>query len=271
MFVDSHCHVDFHSYDDDREEVLNRARAAGVGMMLEICGGDIARGSLDIGMRIVDREPDIYGAVGVHPHDAAAYDPSLEAKLLDLMTHPKVIAWGEIGLDYYYDRSPRDVQRRVFARQMTLARERQLPIILHIRDADEDMIAMLRDYWTEVERPGIFHCFSGSWKLMEAGVELGFHISFSGNVTFRKNHELREIARAVPRERLLIETDCPFLSPEPYRGKRNEPVRVIEVARQLAQLHEMDVADLGRLTTMNFCRLFRLEAAAPSAVTTAKA
>ncbi|MFQ3582104.1 MAG: TatD family hydrolase, partial [Chloracidobacterium sp.] len=165
----------------------------------------------------------------------------------------------EIGLDYYYDRSPRPVQRQVFTRQMTLARERNLPIILHIRDADDDMVAMLRDYWVGVERPGIFHCFSGSWKLMEAGVALGFHISFSGNVTFKKNHELRAIARAVPRDRLLIETDCPFLSPEPFRGKRNEPVRVIEVARQLAQLHEMDLADLGRLTTANFYRLFRFE------------
>ncbi|MCS7080976.1 MAG: TatD family hydrolase [Chloracidobacterium sp.] len=271
MFVDSHCHIDFYSYDDDRAEVLSRARAAGVELMLEICGGDIGRGSLDIGMRIVKSEPDVYGAVGIHPHDAAAYDPPLEAKLLDLMAHPKVVAWGEIGLDYYYDRSPRDVQRRVFARQMTLARERDLPIILHIRDADEDMAAMLRDHWVGVERPGIFHCFSGSWKLMETGVELGFHISFSGNLTFKKNHELRDIARAVPLDRLLIETDCPFLSPEPYRGKRNEPARVLEVARCLAQLHEMDIADIGRLTTANFRRLFRLESAVAPAVTRATA
>ncbi len=263
MFVDSHCHVDFPSYADDRAEMLNRARAAGVELMLEICGGDIARGSLDIGLAIVESEPDVYGAVGIHPHDAADYSPSLEAKLLNLMARPKVIAWGEIGLDYYYDRSPRDVQRRVFARQMTLARERNLPIILHIRDADEDMAAMLRDYWVGVERPGIFHCFSGSWKLMETGVELGFYISFAGNVTFKKNHALRDIARAVPLDRLLIETDCPFLSPEPYRGKRNEPMRVVEVARQLAQLREMDIADLGRLTTGNFRRLFRLETVAP--------
>jgi TatD DNase family protein len=258
MFVDSHCHVDFHSFADERPAVLARAREAGVEMFLEICGGDLERDSLTVGMELVEKNEDVFGAVGVHPHDAKAYDGALEERILGLADHPKIVAWGEIGLDYYYDNSPRDVQQRVFIRQMELARERNLPIILHIRDADDDMVALLREHWTGVERPGIFHCFSGSRSLMEAGVELGFHISFSGNVTFKKAQDLRDIAKDVPLDRLLIETDCPFLTPEPYRGKRNEPARVVEVARCLSGLRDLSMEEIGRITTANFKRLFNL-------------
>lgn len=264
MFIDSHCHVDFHSYDADRSDVLSRARAAGVGAMLEICGGDLERDSLTVGMRLVDERPEIYGAVGVHPHDAKRFDAALEERLRRLITHPKVLAWGEIGLDYYYDNSPRDVQRRAFIRQLELAREYDAPVILHIRDADADMTAILREYWSDRgARAGIFHCFSGSHALMEFGVELGFLISFSGSVTFKKSHDLRAVAAATPLDRLLIETDCPFLSPEPYRGKRNEPARVVEVARRLAEVRNLPVEEIGRVTTENFRRLFPAVAAAP--------
>ncbi len=259
MFVDSHCHVDDERYDEDREATLARAREAGLAAMLEICGGNLTGGRLSRAMDLLDDEPDIYGAVGVHPHDAKIYDDDLEAQLRDLARHPKMLAWGEIGLDYYYDNSPRETQRAVFVRQMEVARELDLPIILHIRDADDDMIDLLREHWSDRrDRAGIFHCFSGSEKLARVGLELGFLISFSGNITFKKTQELRDIAAKLPLDRVLIETDCPYLAPEPYRGRRNEPARVVEVARKLADLHGVTVEEIGRITTANFFRFFNL-------------
>lgn len=259
MFVDSHCHVDDERYDEDRAETLARAREAGVTAMLEICGGNLTGGLLPRAMQLLDDNADIYGAVGVHPHDAKIYDDALEAELRDLARHPKMLAWGEIGLDYYYDNSPRETQRAVLVRQMAVARELDLPIILHSRDADDDMIDLLREHWSDRrEHAGIFHCFSGSEKLAQVGLELGFLISFSGNITFKKAQDLRDIAANLPLDRILIETDCPYLAPEPFRGRRNEPARVVEVARKLAELHGTTVEDIGRITTANFFRFFNL-------------
>lgn len=261
MFIDSHAHLDMPNYDADRAEVIARARAAGVEMMLEIAGSDVGKGSLEPGLKLAEEHSFIYAAVGLHPHEASLYDDTLEQTLLAFSHRPKVIGWGEIGLDYYYDNSPRDVQQRVFRRQLELALERRVPVIIHTRDAEDDTIAILRESWAEgggLEIGGIIHCFTGTQKLADAALEMGFHISFSGVVTFKTAEELRAVARSVPMERLLIETDCPFLSPIPHRGKRNEPAFVIETARKLAELKGTGVEEIGRITSGNFRRLFKL-------------
>jgi len=261
MFIDSHAHLDVPNYDADRVEVIARARAAGVELMLEIAGSDVGKGSLGPGLRLAEEHEFIYAAVGLHPHEASLYDDRLEQTLLECSRHPKVIGWGEIGLDYYYDNSPRDAQQMAFRRQLELAIERRLPVIIHTRDADEDTIAILREGWFEkggAETGGIIHCFTGTQGLADAAIEMGFHISFSGVLTFKTAEELRAVARKVPMERLLIETDCPFLAPVPHRGKRNEPAFVIETARKLADLKQASVEEIARVTSGNFRRLFGL-------------
>lgn len=261
MFIDSHAHLDVPNYDADRAEVIARARAAGVELMLEIAGSDIGKGSLEPGLRLANEHEFIYAAIGLHPHEASLYNTQLEKTLLDCSRHPKVIGWGEIGLDYHYDHSPRDVQRQVFQRQLELAIERRLPVIIHTREAEEDTIAILRQAWAEnggADIGGIIHCFTSSQALADAALEMGFYISFSGVLTFKTAEELRNVARSVPMERLLIETDCPFLAPIPYRGKRNEPAFVIETAKKLAELKQTSVEEIGRVTSGNFRRLFSL-------------
>jgi len=261
MFIDSHAHLDVPNYDADRADVIARARAAGVEVMLEIAGSDVGKGSLAPGLRLAEEHEFIYAAVGLHPHEASLYDDALEKILLDCSHHPKVIGWGEIGLDYHYDHSPRDVQRQVFRRQLELALERRLPAIIHTREAEEDTIAILREAWFEkggAEIGGIIHCFTSSQALADAAVQMGFHISFSGVLTFKTAEELRNVARSVPTERLLIETDCPFLAPIPYRGKRNEPAFVVETAKKLAELKQTSVEEIARITSNNFRRLFIL-------------
>ncbi len=262
MFIDSHAHLDVPNYDADRAEVIARARAAGVELMLEIAGSDVGKGSLEQGLRLAEAHDFIYAAIGLHPHEASLYDAQLEKILLDCSHHSKVIGWGEIGLDYHYDNSPRDVQRQVFRRQLELALERRLPAIIHTREAEEDTIGILREAWFEnggAEIGGIIHCFTSSQALADAAVEMGFHISFSGVLTFKTAEELRDVARSVPLERLLIETDCPFLAPIPYRGKRNEPAFVVETAKKLAELKQTSVEEIARVTSGNFRRLFGLQ------------
>jgi TatD DNase family protein len=256
MFIDSHTHLDVPQYDADRAEVINRARQAGVEMFLEICGSDIAKGSLDIGMRLAEDHPFIYAAVGVHPHEASLYDDDLEHQLLEMSEHEKVIGWGEIGLDYYYDNSPRDVQRRVFRRQLEVARTRKLPVIIHTRDAEDDTIEILREGGTNAG--GVIHCFTGTHKLADAALELGFYISFSGVLTFKNAEDLRQVALAVPLNKLLIETDCPFLAPVPNRGKRNEPAFIRETAAKLAEIKNISIEEIAHFTSDNFRSLFRL-------------
>ena len=261
MFVDSHAHLDVPNYDADRADVIARARAAGVEIMLEIAGSDVGKGSLAPGLRLAEEHEFIYAAIGLHPHEASLYSDQLEKILLDCSHHPKVIGWGEIGLDYHYDHSPRDVQQQVFRRQLELALERRLPVIIHTREAEEDTIAILREAWFEnggAEIGGIIHCFTSSQALADAAIQMGFHISFSGVLTFKTAEELRNVARSVPTERLLIETDCPFLAPIPYRGKRNEPAFVVETAKKLAELKQTSVEEIARVTSNNFRRLFSL-------------
>jgi TatD DNase family protein len=259
MFVDSHAHIDGEEYTVDRDEVVERAREAGVCAILNVGTGDPHSGALERAVEVAEKYKDVYAAVGVHPHDARLFDDEAERRIQALVKQSsRIIAWGEIGLDYHYDNSPRDVQREVFARQLRLAREANLPVVIHSRAADEDTVNILRTEWTETQQGGVMHCFGGSLWMMEQVVELGFMISFAGNVTFKKAEDLREVARHVPRERLLIETDCPFLTPVPFRGRRNEPALVIEVARFLAELHGTTTEEMGQQTTDNFARFFNL-------------
>jgi TatD DNase family protein len=261
MLIDSHAHLDVPQFDADRDEVIARAHAAGVELFLEICGSDVAKGSLDKGMKLVQERDDVYGAVGVHPHEASLYDEAIENQLLALSAHEKIIGWGEIGLDYYYDNSPREIQRRVFRRQLKLALDRKTPVIIHTRDADDDTIEILKESWADAggsKIGGIIHCFTGGQRLADAALEMRFTISFSGVLTFKTAEELRSIAKTVPLDRLLVETDCPFLAPMPYRGKRNEPAFVLETAKKLAELKGVSLEELATLTTRNFKTLFGL-------------
>ena len=264
MFIDSHAHIDGKEYDSDRDEVLKRAREAGVCAILNVGTGDPQSGSLERAVRVAEEYENVYAAIGVHPHDARLFNEEAAERILGLVKQSsRVIAWGEIGLDYHYDHSPREVQREVFAWQLRLAREANLPVVIHSRAADEDTVNILRTEWAEAAQGGVMHCFGGSRRMMEQVIELGFMISFAGNVTFKKAEDLREVARHVPLERLLIETDCPFLTPVPFRGRRNEPALVIEVARFLADVRGTSTEEMGRQTASNFTRFFGLNLDSP--------
>jgi TatD DNase family protein len=259
MFIDSHAHIDGIEYDFDRDEVIKRALDAGVTKILNVGTGDPQSGAFERAVELGEKHSEIYTAIGVHPHDARHYDESAEQLILNLIKQStRVIAWGEIGLDYYYDNSPRELQREAFRRQLRAARTACLPAIIHTREAEADTIGVLRDEYSGASRGGIMHCFSGSLELAREAIELGFLISFSGNLTFKKAEDIRAVASSLPLDRLLIETDCPYLTPVPFRGKRNEPARVVEVARTLAGLHHREVEDVGTITSENFDRLFNL-------------
>ncbi|MGE0719268.1 MAG: TatD family hydrolase [Alphaproteobacteria bacterium] len=253
MLVDSHCHLDFPDFEPERAAVLARARAAGVGTMLTI-GTKISE--FPRVRAIAEAEPDVWCSVGIHPHEAASEpDTGVEA-LRALADHPKVVAIGECGLDYYYDHSPRDRQADVFRTHAAAARMAALPLIVHSRDADEDTAAVLAAESDGGRLQGVLHCFSSGRGLAEAAVALGFYISFSGILTFKKADELRAIARDLPLDRLLVETDAPFLAPIPHRGKRNEPAFVAHTAACLAELRGLGMAEIAAVTTENFFRLF---------------
>lgn len=257
MFVDSHCHIDGPEYDDDRDEVIARARDAGVATMLNVGTGDPHSGAFERAVSLAEQHREVYCAIGVHPHDAKLFDAVAEQRLKDLAKQSsRVVAWGEIGLDYHYDHSPRDVQRDVFRRQLAIARELNLPVVIHSREADDDTIAILREELSDYSRAGVLHCFGGSLPMAEQAIELGFFVSFAGNLTFKKADDLRAIAQKLPLERLLVETDCPYLTPVPFRGKRNEPARVVETAKFLAELKNTAPEEVGRVTCENFARLF---------------
>ena len=257
MFIDSHAHIDGPEFDADREEMLERAETAGVSAILNVGTGDPHSGAFERAVELGRKHLFVYTAIGTHPHDARLYDDEAEEKIKTLSQDLKVLAWGEIGLDFHYDNSPRDVQVEVFKRQLRAARACELPVVIHTREAEAETIDILRSEYEGAERRGVFHCFSGSGELARRAVELGFMISFSGIVTFKKADELRLVASEVPLDRLLIETDCPYLTPVPYRGKRNEPGFVVEVARCLAGIHGVDVEEIGRITTENFVHLFK--------------
>ena len=258
MFIDSHAHIDGHEFDADREEVIQRAHAAGVSVILNVGTGDPHSGAFERAVELGKAHESVFTAIGTHPHDARLYDDAAEEKIKHLVNNAHVIAWGEIGLDFHYDNSPRDVQIEVFKRQLRAARECDLPVVIHTREAEAETIEILTSQYKDAPRRGVFHCFSGSRELAQRAIEIGFMISFSGIVTFKKADELRAVARQVPLDRLLIETDCPYLTPIPYRGKRNEPAYVVEVARCLSMLHEVDIEKLARITTENFNRFFGL-------------
>ena len=257
MYVDSHAHIDGEEFAADLDDVLARARAAGVRAILTVGTGNPHSGTLERAVALAARYPDVYASAGVHPHDARHFDEEAAQRLEEILNAGSpVVALGEIGLDYHYDNSPREAQREVFARQLRMARAMRLPVIIHSREADEDTIKILRAEWPGAERSGVLHCFGGGWEMAQAALELGFMISFAGTVTFKKAEAIREVARQVPLDRLLIETDCPYLAPVPVRGRRNEPAYVVHVAKCLADLRGMTVEDVGRVTARNFARLF---------------
>jgi TatD DNase family protein len=255
--VDSHAHIDFPQFDEDREAMLQRARDAGVNQILAIGVGPGPE-KLDAAIPYAEAHDWIYTTVGIHPHEAKEVTPAHLETLARLAKHPKVIAWGEIGLDYYYDHSPREVQKKVFRDQMELAREAKLPIIIHCRDAWSDCLDMLEEFWKPTGLGGILHCFTSTVEDARRGLELGFMVSFTGNLTYPKAQNIRDVAKVLPLENILIETDSPYLAPQPVRGKRNEPAYVAEVAKALANVRDLGTEEIAAITTGNFRRFFHL-------------
>ncbi len=253
LLVDSHCHLDFPDFDSEREDIVARAAAAGVGYMVTI---STRIETFDRVRRIAEHFANVYCSVGTHPHNAGEERHIRAEDLVGLSAHPKVVAIGEAGLDYYYDNAPRDAQAAGLRQHIAAARTTRLPLIIHARDADDDMQAILREETQDGSFPFVLHCFSSGHELALTGIELGGYVSFSGILTFKRSDELRAIARALPPERLLVETDAPYLAPVPHRGRRNEPSYVVHTADTLAQTLGMDRDALWRQTTDNFFRLF---------------
>jgi TatD DNase family protein len=255
MLIDSHAHLDDPRFDEDRDAVLQRAWDAGVRTILTIGNGG-GPDQMDCGIPIAEAHDWIYTSVGVHPHDAAKVEERHYSRMSDLAKHPKVVAIGETGLDFYYDNSPRDVQREVFHRQIALAKQLSLPVIVHTRDADADTEQILKE---EKADRGVIHCFTSGQRLAEFALEIGFAISFSGIVTFPNAKPLAEIARRIPLDRILVETDCPYLAPVPHRGKRNEPSFAADTARFIADLRGITPEELATHAAANFERVFALK------------
>jgi TatD DNase family protein len=254
MLVDSHCHLDYLAQDGDLDAVVERARRAGVGRMLTICTRvtefETIRG-------IAGRFDDVWCTVGIHPHEAAAEPSVTAAKLVELSREPKVAGIGETGLDYFYEHSPRDAQQASFRAHIAAARETGLPLVVHTRDADDDTAGILEDEYAKGPFPGVIHCYSTGRELAERALAIGFYISLSGILTFKKAEALRETAAILPMDRLLVETDAPYLAPAPNRGKRNEPSYVVHTAAALAGLRGLAVNEIETRTTDNFFNLFK--------------
>jgi TatD DNase family protein len=259
-FTDSHAHLDEARFDADLPAVLERARAAGVERILTIAGGANAE-ELARAVRLAEAHSHLWAAVGLHPHEARHASDDLMAALEDLARSPRVLAWGEIGLDYHYDHSPRDAQGEAFRRQLQSARALRLPVIIHCREAWEDCLAILSNEWASAGLRGILHCFSGDAAVARRALDWGFLISFAGNVTFPRAQDLRAVAREIPLDHVLVETDSPYLAPQPLRGKRNEPAFVVETAAALGRERGMSGEEMGARTTENFLRLFQQVAA----------
>jgi len=253
--VDSHAHLEFPQFDEDRQAMLERTREGGVELLLAIGSGSGTQ-RLDAAIPFADEHDWIYATVGIHPHDAKDITEEHFAKLDDLAQHPRVIAWGEMGLDYYYDHSPREVQKEVFIRQLGQAEKARLPLVIHCRDAWADCLGIMENEWKPTGLGGILHCFTGTREDAERGLAMGFMVSFAGNLTYPKMQHLREIAAVLPMECLLIETDSPFLPPQGLRGRRNEPANVLEVARALGNVRNSSGEEIGETTAANFCRFF---------------
>jgi TatD DNase family protein len=250
MLVDSHCHLDFSDFAAEREAIIARARSAGVQTMLTI---STRLDEFDGVRAIAESDDGIWCSVGVHPHEAKDHAPLAPQQLVALTVHPKVVGIGETGLDFHYDLSPRDIQERVFRAHIAASRETGLPLIIHAREADREVARILDE---ERPPPGVMHCFSSGRALAESAIALGFYISISGIVTFRNAADLRDIVRDLPLDRLLVETDAPYLAPVPYRGKRNEPAFIAATAAAVAELKGIELQHLAEITSGNFFRLF---------------
>ena len=253
MLVDSHCHLDFPDFSSELEAVVARAKAADIGRIVTI---STRVKKHDQVRAIAERFPDVYCSVGTHPHNAKDELDIGTAELLEHAKHPKVVAIGEAGLDYFYDKSPRDAQATSFRAHIAAARQSGLPLVIHSRDADTDMASILEEESGKGAFPAILHCFTGSRDLAMRAIALGHYVSFTGILTFKNSAALREIAAELPADRIMVETDAPYLAPGPFRGKRNEPSYVVETAKVLAETRKTDFAEIARQTTENFFRLF---------------
>jgi TatD DNase family protein len=253
MLVDSHCHLDFPDFADELDAVVARARSAGVGRIVTI-STRVARHAQVLA--IAERFDDVFCSVGTHPHNAQEEPDVTAADLVARARHPKVVAIGEAGLDYHYDRSPRPVQYQGFLRHIAAARQTGLPLVIHTRDADADTAAILREETRKDSFPAVLHCFTGSRDLAFTGIHLGLYVSFTGILTFKKSDELRAIAAELPADRILVETDAPYLAPGRFRGKRCEPAHVVETAKVLGEVRSIPMEEVARQTTENFFRLF---------------
>lgn len=253
MLIDSHCHLDFPDFADELDQVIERAHAVGIKKMVTICTR-VRR--FDQVRAVAERFPSVYCSVGTHPHNSHEELDVTVDELIDLSQHPKVVAIGEAGLDYFYQKDHADAQAQSLRVHIAAARETGLPLVIHSRDADEDMADILEDEHKSGEYPALLHCFSSGRGLMERGVDLGLYVSFSGILTFNRSEELREIARDVPMDRLLVETDAPYLAPTPFRGKRNEPAYVAHTCKVLADVKGVSEEEMRAVTSENFFRLF---------------
>ena len=253
LLIDSHCHLDFPDFDAERDAVLGRAKAAGVGRVITISTRVRRFASV---LALAEAREEVFCSVGTHPHNAAEELDISAGELARLAEHPKVVAIGEAGLDYFYDKSPREAQAQGLRTHIAASRETGLPLVIHARNADEDMIAILKEESGKGAFPFVLHCFSSGRTLAEIGIRLGGYVSFSGILTFKNSSELREIAAGLPHERLLVETDAPYLAPVPHRGKRNEPAFVADTAAVLAEVIGLDASALAEITTANTLRLF---------------
>lgn len=258
QIIDSHAHLEGDAFAEDREAMLQRARAAGVEAILAIGSGTSPVERIDAAIPFAEQYDWIYATVGIHPHDASAATDGHFAALAELARHPRVLAWGEMGLDYFYDHSPRDVQQQVFRHQLALAGAARQPIVIHCRDAWPDCLAILEEDWASSGLGGIFHCFTATMEEARRGLDMGFMVSFAGNFTYPKMRHLHDVARELPLDRVLTETDSPFLAPQVRRGKRNEPALVVEVARALADVRNLPSEEVASRTAENFRTFFRL-------------
>jgi TatD DNase family protein len=256
VLIDSHAHIQGNEYDGEVEAVIERARGAGVEKIIAVGGAGDMSSNTDA-IALADSFPDIYATVGMHPHDAKDVGTEELRALSELTAHPKVVAVGETGLDYYYNHSPRDMQRRVFSQFIRIARQTGLPIVVHERDATKDAAELLRSEGAG-ELRGVIHCFTGNYEAACAYLDLGLYLSFTGIITFKNAESLRDVVRKVPLEHMLIETDSPFLTPVPHRGKRNEPAYVRFVAETIANIKKIDLQEVARVTTENVSSLFRI-------------
>ncbi|PSH04643.1 MAG: TatD family deoxyribonuclease [Acidobacteria bacterium] len=263
MYLDSHAHIDGAQFNSDREAVIQRAYDAGIRALLAIGNGD-GPDDLACAIPFAERYPWIYASVGVHPHEAKLLTPEHLGNMEQLARHPRVIAIGEMGLDYWYDHSPRDVQQKVFRQQLEIAAAVKSPVIIHGRpsqnseNAWDDLFAILREHWASTGIGGVMHCFTGTLRQAKASLDLGFILSFAGNISYPQAQMIRDAASIVPLDRFFLETDCPYLAPIPHRGKRNEPAFVLETARHFGQLRDLTAENAGELSLKNFLRFFNL-------------